>query len=93
MAQGVTRAALVLRVVDAAGRPVAGARLALLRASVPFPEVALVADDDGRATLFLPEGVFAFRAHAPDGRTGEAEVTGGSAGEVAVEVEGRAGGR
>lgn len=83
------RAAVVLCVVDEAGRPVAGARVVVLRATSPFPEVALVTDEAGRTTVMLPPGRFAFRALAPDGRTGDAEVEGGRPGEVAVPVGGR----
>jgi len=77
----------VFRVVDRHGRAVAGARLAVVESTVPFPEVALIADAEGRVSLALRPGRFTFRAHAPDGQTGEVEVEGGSPGEVVVRVE------
>lgn len=54
--------------------PVAGAYVVVVEASVPMPEIALVADVEGGFTLNLPEGTFRLRAES-DGRTGEAEVT------------------
>jgi protocatechuate 3,4-dioxygenase beta subunit len=75
-----------LRILDEAGRPVAGATVAVVRASVPFPEIALVADDDGVVAIRLPPGTFTFRAHGPDGRSGEATVLSPAAGEALVRI-------
>jgi hypothetical protein len=54
--------------------PVAGAYVVVVEASVPMPEIALVADVQGCFALNLPEGRFRLRAEA-DGRSGEVEVT------------------
>ena len=61
------------RVVDASGAPVARARIVIVAASVPVPEIALLSDDEGRFWVWLPHGVFTFRAHGPAG-IGEVEV-------------------
>jgi len=39
-----------------------------------MPELAIQCDDAGRFAVGLPDGRFTFRAHAPDGRSGEATV-------------------
>ena len=61
------------RVVDADGTPVARVRVVIVASSVPVPEIALLSDDDGRFSVWLPPGVFTFRAHGSAG-SGEAEV-------------------
>jgi len=61
------------RVVDASGAPVARARVVIVASSVPVPEIALLSDDDGRFSVWLPPGAFTFRAHGAAG-TGETEV-------------------
>jgi hypothetical protein len=61
-------------VVDGAGAPVPGAYVVVVEASVPVPEIALVADAQGGFAVNLPEGTFLLRAEA-DGRSGEGEVT------------------
>jgi hypothetical protein len=61
-------------IVDAKGNPVTDAGLTVVRSSVPFPEVALVPDERGIVTVFLPEGRFTLRALEPGGRTAEITV-------------------
>jgi hypothetical protein len=72
------------RVVNADGVPVARARVTIVAATVPMPEIALLTGPDGRFELELPEGRFRLRAHAAAGEVGEAEVEGGAAGEELV---------
>lgn len=62
------------RVVDADGVPVARARVTIVAASVPMPEIALLTGSNGDFELALPEGRFRLRAHGPRGEIGEAEV-------------------
>lgn len=64
--------------VDARGAPVPRAQIVIAAGSVPMPEIALLADDDGCFSVRLPPGVFTLRAHGPTG-TGEVEVGGKSA--------------
>jgi hypothetical protein len=61
------------RVVDAAGAPVPEALVSIVAGTVPMPEIALMADAEGRFGLRLPAGRFTLRAHGPGG-SGEAEV-------------------
>ncbi|MGH8681682.1 MAG: hypothetical protein ACREVP_09295 [Burkholderiales bacterium] len=75
-----------LRIVDEAGQPVAGAAVAVVRSSVPFPEIALLAGDDGVVEIRLPPGTFTFRAHGPAGRSGEVTVQSPGAGEALVRI-------
>ncbi len=72
--------------MDETGRAVPGATVAVVRSSVPFPEIALLADDDGVVDLRLPPGTFTFRAHGPAGRSGEVTVRSPGAGEALVRV-------
>ena len=74
--------------VDADGGPVPDATVAIVAGSVPTPEIALLADDEGRFSLRLPPGVFTLRAHGPPG-AGEAEVKSPpAAGDVVIVVGG-----
>lgn len=75
-----------LRIVDEAGNRVAGATVAVVRSSVPFPEIALLADDDGVVEVRLPPGSFTFRAHGPAGQSGEVTVRSPGAGEALVRI-------
>jgi hypothetical protein len=70
------------RVVDADGVPVAHARVTIVAASVPMPEIALLTGSRGNFELALPQGRFRLRAHGPRGEIGEAVV--GVEGDAAV---------
>jgi Carboxypeptidase regulatory-like domain len=67
------------RVVNADAVPVPRARVTIVAATVPMPEIALLTDPDGRFELALPEGRFRLRAHGPRGEVGEAEIECGAA--------------
>jgi Carboxypeptidase regulatory-like domain len=49
-----SRAVVSGRVLDAQGEPVSGARVFVLKAPGPVPDIALLTGDDGRFTLSLP---------------------------------------
>ena len=76
-----TRTLVTGVVVFATGQPVAGALIVIVDATVPMPEIALVADERGRFTIHLPEGSFRLRAES-GGRRGEADVTAPAASHV-----------
>lgn len=61
-------------VVDHAGEPVPLAHVVVVAGSVPVPEIALVADEQGGFAINLPEGAFRLRAEV-SARVGEVEVT------------------
>jgi hypothetical protein len=84
----VTRVITRFRIVEADSRPIAAAMLSVVRSSVPFPEIALLSDDQGVVEICLPPGQFTLRAQSPDGRTGEVTMSSpaGSSGVVDVEV-------
>lgn len=75
-----------LKIVDGAGEPVAGATVAVVRSSVPFPEIALLADDHGVVEVRLPSGTFTFRAHGPAGESGEVTMHNPGAVEALVRI-------
>jgi hypothetical protein len=66
--------AAIVRVVDKAGAPVAGALVSVAWSTVPFPEIALVTDSNGEVRMQLAEGEYQIVAHAADGRHGSIEV-------------------
>jgi len=71
----------VVRVVNAADQPLSGARVAIVRGTVPMPEIGLQAGPDGVLRLNLPDGIFTLRAFAPTGNeNGETTVSGGDTG-------------
>jgi hypothetical protein len=74
------------RVVDQDSQPVAGALVVIVESTVPMPEIAIQCDDAGRFTLRLPVGRFTLRAHAPDGRAGEATVETPAASEIEIVI-------
>jgi hypothetical protein len=61
-------------VVDASGDPVPEATIVIVESSVPMPEIALLADENGRFVVRLPPGHFRLRAHDPAGEAGEVEL-------------------
>lgn len=73
--QAVGRTRHRIRVLDEGGRPVADGVVALARSSVPYPEIALLSDEDGVVELRLPPGTFVFRARGPGGSFADIEVT------------------
>lgn len=73
MAAGPAGDELAGQVVDARGAPVPDALVTIVAGTVPMPEIALMADADGRFALRLPDGRFTLRAHGGGG-TGEAQV-------------------
>jgi hypothetical protein len=73
-------------VVDGSGAPVPGALVVIVESSVVMPELALQCDDSGSFPVRLPDGRFTFRAHAPDGRTGEATIEVPGDRELRIEV-------
>ena len=60
-------------VVDADGAPVPEATIVILKSSVPMPEIALLADENGRFVLRLPPGRFTLRAHGAGGAIGDVD--------------------
>jgi len=83
----IKRPARLVRVVDAEGRPLAGANVSVVWSSVPVPEIALLTDAHGVLRLPLPPGRFRLRAHAPGSASGEAEVDGCDEGEIVLTVK------
>ena len=73
MAAGPAGEPLTGQVVDGRGAPVADALVTIVAGTVPMPEIALMADAQGRFALGLPDGRFTLRAHGSAG-SGEADV-------------------
>jgi len=73
------------RVVDGGGAAVPDARVMIVAGSVPMPEIALLADAQGRFSLRLPPGVFTLAAYGATG-SGQAEVTSPARGEVRIVI-------
>jgi len=61
------------RVIDTAGAPVAGALVAF-EGAVPFPEMPLRTDADGRFRIRLPAAPFTVTAHHRTGRAAPVEI-------------------
>lgn len=75
-------------VVDREGRPVAQATIAVIDGTAPVPEIALVADDDGRFGLRLPHGSFTLEAQGGGGATGRNSIqVSASSQEIRIEVK------
>lgn len=66
-----TRTRVTGIVVSDTDEPVAGAHLEIVEATVPMPEIGLAVDDEGRFTIYLPDGTFRVRAYR-SGLRGEA---------------------
>ena len=75
------------RIVDTAGNPVVDGILSVVGSSVPFPEIALLADERGMVEVQLPTGRFTVRAQADSGRVGDVTVVSPASGESVVEIE------
>jgi hypothetical protein len=76
------------RVIDADGRPVAGAFVSVTWGTAPTPDIARKTGDDGVFQVGLPPGKFRIRATASESRSGEVEVDGGEGDEIVVTVRG-----
>ena len=77
-------------VVDAAGDPVAGARVTIVESPSPMPELSMLADEHGCFSLALQPGRFVLRADGDAGDWGIAEVDPTVAFEVRIVVAPRA---
>lgn len=66
--QSMTHTKVCIAVVDRTGLPVPNAGVSVVDSSVPFPEIALLSDENGVVRVFLPAGHYTFKAHGP-GRT------------------------
>ena len=63
-------------VVDAGGRPVAGARVSFRRGPGPLPDIAALAGGDGTFALTAPSaGTYELAAFGDEGAPGAATVT------------------
>lgn len=65
---------IVLKAVDRAGAPVRDAMVAVEASTVPFPEIALVTNDEGVVKLTLPRGRFRVGVYASGDRRGVTEI-------------------
>jgi hypothetical protein len=75
-------------VIDADGRPVAGAFVSVTWGTAPTPDIARKTGDDGAFQVGLPPGKFRIRATASESRSGEVEVDGGEGDEIVITVRG-----
>jgi len=78
---------VTVRVLRSDGNPAGGVMVTVPRSSVPIPEMALVANAAGVATLHLPSGRFTVEAFTEDGDAGSAELTIEADGVRSVDVE------
>ena len=69
-----TSTKVCIAVVDRTGLPVPDADVSVVDSSIPFPEIALLSDDNGVVQVFLPAGHYTFRAHGPGGVEGTTRV-------------------
>lgn len=68
-------ALIACRVVDAGGKPIAGARVYFVRGPGSFPDVAALTGDDGEVLLAAPTpGTYALQAAADGYAVGTVEV-------------------
>lgn len=74
------------RVLDASGRPVAGAVVAVVSGTAPTPEIGIRSGADGRFTVALPAGKFRLQAHA-GGQAGAVEVEGDGGEEIVIQIQ------
>ena len=64
------------QILDDQDRPVSGALVTVVSGTVPVPEIALVADNEGRVKFRLPDGRYRLRAVSAKGQSGEGDLTG-----------------
>jgi protocatechuate 3,4-dioxygenase beta subunit len=83
----VRRALRLGRVVDADGRPVAGALVSVVWGTAPTPEIGRRTRDDGRFQVGLPPGQFRIQAVTVSGSAGEVEVEGGQGDEILIRID------
>jgi hypothetical protein len=74
------------RVIDADGRPVAGAFVSITWGTTAMPDIARRTGDDGVFQVGLPPGKYRIRATASESRSGEVEVEGGEGDEIVITV-------
>jgi hypothetical protein len=72
------------RVIDAEGRPVAGAFVSVTWGTAPTPDIARKTGNDGGFQVGLPPGKFRIRATASGSRSGDVEVEGGEGDEIVI---------
>ncbi len=91
--EGLTPAPVGGVVRDAAGRPVAVARVAFTGGPGPLPEIAALTGADGRFTLSAPQpGRYEIAVFSDDGTSAAAVVDVSAAGaEVVIDLPGEAG--
>lgn len=70
--------------IDADGRPVAGAFVSVTWGTAPTPDIARKTGDDGGFQVGLPPGKFRILATASESRSGEVEVEGGEGDEIVI---------
>jgi hypothetical protein len=75
------------RVIDADGRPVAGAFVSVTWGTAPMPDIARKTGEDGVFQVGLPPGKFRIKATASESRAGEVEVEGGEGDEIVITVD------
>jgi hypothetical protein len=75
------------RVIDADGRPVAGAFVSVTWGTAPTPDIARKTGDNGVFQVGLPPGQFRIKATASGSRSGEVEVEGGEGEEIVIAVK------
>lgn len=73
------------RVVDAAGRPVAGALVAVVWGTAPTRDIGRRTNEEGAFQVGLGPGRYRIQAVATGG-AGEAEVEGGQGGEIVIQI-------
>lgn len=61
-------------VVDAAGRPVPGALIAVVHGTAAVPEIGIRADGHGAFYVSLPAGSFTIEGRSPDGDRGRIDL-------------------
>lgn len=72
--------------IDADGRPVAGAFVSVTWGTAPTPDIARKTGEGGVFQVGLPPGKFRIRATASESRSGEVEVEGGEGDEIVITV-------